>query len=54
MQTHCHANADKLSADRPNFLAVLFNKGKIMGANEQALDEFEAIGLVLSSVTVEG
>jgi len=54
VQAHGHTDADKLSADSPDFLAVGFNKGKVMTANEQALDEFEAVGLVLGSVTVEG
>lgn len=54
MQTHCHADADKLAADRPNFFAVGFNEGEVMATNEEALDEFETVGLVFCSVTVEG
>lgn len=54
MQTHGHTDADELSANGPNFLAVCFNEGEVMGANEQALDKFETVGLVLGSVTIEG
>lgn len=53
MQAHGHSDTDELSADGPNFLAVGFNKGKIMTADEQTLDEFEAVSLVLGPVTVE-
>lgn len=54
MQAHGHANTDELSADCPNFLAVSFNEGEVMTANEQTLDELEAVGLVFSSMAVEG
>lgn len=54
MQAHGHADTDELSPDRPNFLAIGLDEGEVMAANEQALDKFETISLVLSSVTVEG
>lgn len=53
MQAHGHANTDELSPYSPNFLAVGFNEGEVMTANEQTFDELEAISLVLSSVTID-
>lgn len=54
MQAHGHTYADELSPDAPDFLAVRLDESEIMATNEQALDEFEAVGLVFSSIAIEG
>ena len=53
MQAHGHTDADELSADGPDLLAICLDEGEVMAADKQALDELEAVGLVLGSVAVE-
>lgn len=54
MQAHGHTYADELSPDAPDFLAVRLDESEVMATNEQALHEFEAVGLVFSSIAIKG